>query len=339
MSAEEELLRRALEAEAGRVEVAADALSVIRRRVAARRGWRRFLVLPRFGVGAALAATAAVIAVSVAVATLLPRSPAPHPPGASGSPVTASADEALATPPGSVAVYYLGATRSGPLLYREFHHPGVASGSPVAAKVTAAIDELLDHPAFDPDYTSAWPAGARLNRVSIDGDTVTVDLAGATVNAVDARRAAAGVQQLVWTATAPSDTVTGVRLLFDGKPLTTLWGSVPVGGVLHRGNALDVRAPVWLIDPQQGATVGRTFTVFVAGTVPEGAARLRVRSSAGVVQDSPVTLDQGAPALGTAKMSLTLDPGRYTIEAFYVSPADSSAQFVDDHEFTVGSGS
>jgi hypothetical protein len=95
-------------------------------------------------------------------------------------------------------------------------------------------------------------------------------------------------------------------------------------------------APVWLIDPQQGATVGRTFTVFVAGIVPEAAARLRIRSSSGAaVVDQPVRLDKGAPAQGTAKVPVTLAPGRYTIEAFYLSSADGSEQFLDDHEFNV----
>jgi hypothetical protein len=344
MTADEDALRRALEAEAGRVDVAADALSVIRRRVAARRGWRRFLVplrwppgrfAPAFGLGAALTAAAAVSAVLVVLAGLLPTSPAPNPPAGSGIPVTASVDEALSTPPGSLAVYYLGATRNGPLLYREFH-PGVSNGSSLAAKVTAGLTEVLSHPPLDPDYFSGWPEGTTVRAVTVDGATATVDLAGATINTVDAKKAAQAVQQLVWTVTAASATLTGVRLLFDGQRLSTLWGSGPGDGVLHRGNALEVRAPVWLIDPQQGAAVGRTFTVFVAGVVPEGAAWLRVRSGAAVVQEQPIKLDNGAPAQGTAKVSLTLDPGRYTIEAYFRSTVDGSEQFVDDHEFTVG---
>jgi Immunoglobulin-like domain of bacterial spore germination len=116
-----------------------------------------------------------------------------------------------------------------------------------------------------------------------------------------------------------------------------LWGSVAVGGVLHRARMTDVVAPVWLIDPQQGASVGRTFTAYIAGIVPEAAARLRVRTQSGaVVVDQPVHLDRGAPAQGTAKVPLTLEPGRYTIEAFFVSSADGSEQFADDHEFSVG---
>src|SRR6266511_2465559 len=133
MSAEEEVLRRALEAEAGRVEISADALSVIRRRVAARRGWRRLLAPPR--------------QVSLAF-------------GAGGSPVTpsvlVSVDEAIAVPPGSLAIYYLGATRNGPLLYREFHAGVPNDGSP-AGRAKAALTEMLERPALDPDYTSHWP--------------------------------------------------------------------------------------------------------------------------------------------------------------------------------------
>src|SRR6266508_139437 len=152
MSAEEEVLRRALEAEAGRVEISADALSVIRRRVAARRGWRRLLAPPRqvslaFGAGVALTATAAVVAVVILIGSL-PWGRAPNPPLATGgSPVTpsvlVSVDEAIAVPPGSLAIYYLGATRNGPLLYREFHAGVPNDGSP-AGRAKAALTEMLE---------------------------------------------------------------------------------------------------------------------------------------------------------------------------------------------------
>src|SRR6266511_566638 len=142
MSAEEEVLRRALEAEAGRVEISADALSVIRRRVAARRGWRRLLAPPRqvslaFGAGVALTATP-------------------------------------------------------------------------AGRAKAALTEMLERPALDPDYTSHWPGRVTVRGVAVEDDTVTVDLAGVDLDEVmDPKVADATIQQLVWTATAARPELTG----------------------------------------------------------------------------------------------------------------------------------
>jgi Sporulation and spore germination len=333
----EDVLRRAMEAEAGQVEVASDALSVIRRRVAARRGWRRFLLVPErvslaFGTGAALTATAVVVAVFVLVASIT-RSLAPNPPvagGPSDTPsVLVSADEALAVPGGSVAVYYLRATPVGPLLYREFH-PGVPPDASPADRAKAAVAEMLSRRAFDPDYTSPWPAGITVGGAIVEGDTVTVDLTGVpATTGLDAKTAAAAVQQLIWTASAARTGLTGVRLLFDGRARTTLWG-VAVGGVLRRGKAADVRAPVLLIDPQQGVTVGNTFTVRVAGLKAEGTVRLRIRSASVLIGPQTVKLDTD----GSAAVSFTVEPGRYTAEAF-IEATDGSEQFVDDHEFTV----
>ena len=97
---------------------------------------------------------------------------------------------------------------------------------------------------------------------------MTVDLGGAAANDVDAETAGLALQQLVWTATAASGRP-GVRLLFDGVPADRLWGQAPAGGVLRRAPMVDVVAPVWLISPQHGATVGRNVEVHVAGIVFE----------------------------------------------------------------------
>ena len=67
--------------------------------------------------------------------------------------------------------------------------------------------------------------------MQFSGDTVTVDLAGAASNSVDAQAAEAAVQQLVYTATAAAEdsnqtAVERVRLLLDGQRVAELWGQV-----------------------------------------------------------------------------------------------------------------
>jgi hypothetical protein len=148
------------------------------------------------------------------------------------------------------------------------------------------------------------------------------------------------IQQLVWTVTAVAadagTPVDGVRLLIDGSSRSELWGHVAIGGVLRRGAALNTQAPVWLISPQHGDTVGRTFRVHIDGAVFEATANLLVRNASGaVVDERVVTLSNGGPARGEGFVELTLAPGRYTLEALYYSAADGSPQGIDDHEITV----
>ncbi|HKD96707.1 MAG TPA: GerMN domain-containing protein [Micromonosporaceae bacterium] len=352
----EAVLRRAFDEAAGRVDVAPDALGTIRTRIEARRGrlWRRTRsgrpARPRhfrgglmLGMGSAVAASVVVLAVGIGSCN----NPSTNPTPVGGPPATATqpsptnpgSSTTTATPPGTanVPVYYLGATKAGTRLFREYHVLPDGDGS-TAAQVKAAITAMLDgRTAYDPDYSSQWPASASVRGVTVSGGVTTVDLGGATVNGYDPEGNRAALQQLIWTATAYKG-ATGVKLLFDGKSQTTLWASkLPVAGVLHRAAAADALAPVWVIDPQQGAQVGSPVTVNLAGVVFEGTVQLRVTRASGgapVVQRS-VQLSVGAPAQGTARVTLTLAPGTYEIEVMELSLKDGSVVATDNHTFTV----
>jgi hypothetical protein len=152
--------------------------------------------------------------------------------------------------------------------------------------------------------------------------------------------AQAAAQQLVWTVTAVTADqgiqLSGVRLLLDGQPTEFLWGHVDLTQPLTRAAGLSTLARVWLISPQEGDTVGREFTVHIDGSVPEANVILRVTDTAGTtVSSQAVTLDAGGPARGQARVRLTLDPGRYTVSAYFESLEDGSVQALDDHEITV----
>jgi hypothetical protein len=345
----EEALRRALSAEAETVETAPDALGTIRSRVErrSRRWWVPRPGTPRgFALTLAGAAAAVVVAAgAVAVAAGWPGhrgGPGPGP-GASGPSVTGTPVAGTNLP-----VYYLGPSTVEDRLYREYHvFPG--TGLAPEQAVRTAVQAMLSRPADDPDYRSPWPASSTVGPVTIDGTGVAtvdlVDAAGGTAfdGTVDGLTAQLAVQQLVYTvtaavpATATSTGVTGVRLLLDGQPATTLWGRATASGVLLRGPAADVLAPIWIIDPQQGTRQGRRFQVHVAGIVFEATMRLRVLDQTGtVVADQTVHLAGGAPAQGTATVDLALPPGTYTIEGYLISAQDGTDRVYDDHQFTVG---
>ena len=344
----EEALRRALSAQAETVETAPDALGAIRGRIRQRsRHWwvprpgnPRGFALTLAGAAAAVVLTAGAVAVA---ADWPGHRGGPGPgPGASGPSVTGTPLAGTNLP-----VYYLGPSTVEDRLYREYH---VVPGTRLSPRdaVRAAVQQMLGRPADDPDYRNPWPAGATVDSVSIDGAGVaTVDLAGAAGGAtfdatVDELTARMAVQELVYTVTAAVPTsgtsvgLTGVRLLLDGQPATTLWGRATVSGVLARTPAADTLAPIWIIDPQQGMRQGRQFQVKVAGIVYEATMRLRVRDGSGVVVfEQPVHLSPGPSAQYEATVALTLTPGQYTIEGYVISERDGSEQVYDDHQFTV----
>jgi len=333
----EELLRRAFEARADRVQVAPDALGTIRRRIERRRSPQR----RAFTWGLAYVATGTAAAVAAVVLIVgVPREQAlPPGTGTGGTPTQST----TTTVPPSVAtrlpVYYVATSGGRPVLYREFH-PATLAADTLPARITAAVGLMLRGTAADADYTSPWPRGASVRGVRVEGGVATVDLAGAARNDVDAATARAAVQQLVWTVTAvTADRGTqtqGVRVLLGGERAPQLWGRVDISGDLKRADANQTLARLWLISPQQGDTVDRRFTVHIAGSVPEATVILRVRSSAGaVVEQQPVTLNAGAPSRGEAMVQLTLPPGGYTLEAYFESLDDGSEQALDDHAVTV----
>ncbi|WP_157546849.1 GerMN domain-containing protein [Hamadaea tsunoensis] len=350
----ESRLRAALEARAATVDVAPDALSAIRARTRRRGWWHRIRggVMPlTFTFGAASAAAATVTAVVLSAGSCAPRpvaTPSGQPPAASAESSASPAASPPESPPNpsggstsggsaaSVPVYYIGSIGGVPKLYREFHAPPQAQS--VTDRVGFAVRTMLDgRTAYDHDYISSWPASTRLRSVTVAGDTTTVDLSGAAVNAYDPPTEKAALQQLIWTVTAASGG-SGVRLLLDGKPVGKLWNLLPVQGTLRRAAAVDTLAPVWVIDPQQGATYpAGPVTINVAGIVFEATMRVRVRDSAGkIVFDKSVHLSAGPPTQGTAVVRTgALTAGTYTVEGFYISAKDSSIQAMDNHTFTV----
>lgn len=337
----EDVLREALEARASRVEVSPDALPRIRTRLTTRRAQRRRVLTIGFA-SLATGAVASVVAVAIGLGSCLPTQPGPVPGGSSSGPPSRPTSPTPTSAPPTVAtvrapVYFVGDFQGLRMLYWEYHQVPIG---PLATRVEGALSTMLGGGATDPDYTSDWPAGVSVRSVRIDPDVIVVDLAGAGVAPSDPKRARAAVQQLVYTATgvtADQDVSrAGVRLLFDGATRTAPWGGVNVAGTLTRGAQGDTLAPVWLVSPQEGNTVGPSFDAYISGSVFEATVRLRVRNSAGtVVQDHVITLSAGAPARGEKHTTITLTPGSYTLEAFFVSLADSSIQALDDHHITV----
>ena len=217
-----------------------------------------------------------------------------------------------------VPVYVLGETGLGPRLYREFR-----AGTPatVADPVAAALAGLAEAPA-DPDYRSPWlGVPAKATRA---GAVVTVTFAGAPdLGPADA---ALAVQQVVWTVTAADPAVKRVRVAAPGLPAAAPAGRAEQAGVL---------APVWLLDPVDGAAMAGAMTVSGTASVFEATVSVEVRRGTDVVARATATASVGAPGRGDWKATMAVPPGDYVVAAYEVSAKDGSRLAVDTKRVTV----
>ncbi|HEY3199452.1 MAG TPA: Gmad2 immunoglobulin-like domain-containing protein [Actinomycetes bacterium] len=239
-------------------------------------------------------------------------------------PVTPTSDREQRT----LALYYLrGGANSDAWLFREFRNIQVVDRRPVLAAVTA----MFTVPPLDRDYENPWPASSKVLNTSKSGDLVTVNLArsvaGRSASELVSRMA---VQQLVYTATAADLSARRVNILVEGKSLTSLWGH-PVGPQpIKRSPEADVLAPVWITDPIEGATVGRTVTVQGTADVFEAHVSYEVAGLDGAtVQEGSVQASAGSGTRGDWSKKLSFEPGSYVLRFFYRSADDGSVQGLD----------
>jgi hypothetical protein len=237
-------------------------------------------------------------------------------------------------------VYYLGDTKVGPRLYREFRTVPRSAGV-----VRAAVDSMLHLAPLDPDYKSVWPKSTTVLGVSVSGTVATVDLSAA------ARSASAGseaervsLQQLVHTVTAAAPSVKSVQLKVGGKVVDTLWGHVSTKTPIARSESTSTLGPVWVIEPGSGVKVPRTLVVTGVATVFEATVSWSVTKpcAAGTacpaVKSGFVNASIGAPGRGTWKVTTTLPAsvtGDVVFTAWESSAEDGSVTFPDSKRYRV----
>ncbi|HET7724083.1 MAG TPA: GerMN domain-containing protein [Propionibacteriaceae bacterium] len=244
---------------------------------------------------------------------------------AAPAPTTASASTSAPAAVRAVPVYYVADVAGGPRLYREFHSLPLVNGSPALTAVT----EMLRGTPVDKDYSSPWPTTVTVRSLTVSGDLATVDLSGFV--SVGASYEAASVQQLVYTVTAADPGISRVKLLVNGSVPPS--GHIDWSKPVTRANALDTLAFVWILAPEQGATVSSPVTVTVYGTGWEGNVPLKVYQGQAVVASTHVTTMMGGFA--EAHTTIQLSPGTYELRAYNDNGRDSSLQLWDSKTFTV----
>jgi hypothetical protein len=289
--------------------------------------------------GAAVVATAATIAAFAVIGNDADTtSSGPRPGGSPSRAATPSTTESSSTAGQSetatpsteaVAVYYVGETGQGPRLYREFHR---LPSAPVDDSVAQALNDAVAQAPDDPDYRTLWPQGTKVAHVEKSGDTLVVDLTGASMlhdrpDGMSEQEARISVDQLVYTVQAGYQDQGPVRFRLDGQITDQLLG-VPVSEPLARPDDLDALAQVWIISPGEGDTVESPFTVKGVGNFFEANVVWELRQGDKVVASS----NKSGPVM--AEECCTMSPYSFTVKA----PAGDYTLVVSDEDASGGEG-
>ena len=229
---------------------------------------------------------------------------------------------------GALPVYYAGQTSRGLRLFREFHADPQASS--LEARVRAAVTDAVTLAPADPDYRLVWPAGTTVRRVvhePADDVPLRVRLDVPGLADMTSRERRTGAQQLVWTGRAVLGEQTRMVLTLDGPEP----GSTDSSRVVTAGDALDVLAQVWVVDPAEGSAVdGRRLRVSGLANAFEATVLWRLVSDAG---------EGGAVRRGftTAEQAGTMAPYRFAVRVGSL-PAGEYLLVVSDNDPSGGEG-
>ncbi|GAA1578876.1 hypothetical protein GCM10009804_39190 [Kribbella hippodromi] len=351
----DDLVRRALHAEADRIEPA-DALPEIRarahaqRRPTSRRPWIVTAGVATVGTAAAIGAFTVLpntnntandgdaVAGSSTTSSAVPTTDSATEPSPVPTKAAPSVAPSLASPEQSVRsalvpVYWLGqqigaTKKSTARLYRTW---AKVSGHPAEE----AVRIMTTKQPADPDYFSVW-RGAALNGVTRTDGMVTVDFKQLPRTTLDADVAKVAAQQLVYTVQgALNDDSVPVQITEGGQPVPKLFGQVDTSTPLGRVQAANVQALVWIDSPDQDAVTGDQVTVSgvanaFEATVNYQATNLKTRET----KKSTTTSGQGQ-SFSPYSFKLTLSPGMWQIDVYLVSPADGRVTDTDSKSILV----
>ncbi|MEV6417722.1 Gmad2 immunoglobulin-like domain-containing protein [Kribbella sp. NPDC051718] len=348
----DELMRRSLAEEAGRIEPA-DGLHEIQARVRAQRApvSRRPWVIT---TGAAVLGTAAAIGAfavlndntktadqpSVAggpdttttasadpsTAPTLPPTPKPNPTKAVTLPPTVDPSDktrALQEPEvkqKAVPIYWLGkvvGNKNGPdyRLYRTWQS---INGRPAEEAVRLMT---MSKVAGDPDYVSPWD-GAAVNSVRYTDDLILVDFKQLPAATLEPDVADMAAQQLVYTVQGALQRTAPVQVTEQGRTPKTLFGVVDANQPLNKAQKADVQAMVWIETPENNQTVKQSFKVTGIASAFEAQVDWRATNLKTKVVVKNYTMAAEGQKFASYAFTPKLGAGEWLLEVYLTSPED-----------------
>ena len=231
----------------------------------------------------------------------------------------------------SVRLFWAADTGTAIRLFREDGVMAVSSESGLSA-----LRALLGSRPTDPDYSSLWPADAKVRSVRIEGSEATVDLAPVRLS-VGAEAEWIAIQQLLWTLLAAEPTLRSMRLTVDGSAIESLAGHVDATQPFTRPPAYEVVALVWMLEPRQGSMLDRdAVTLRGMACTFEANVAWSIRRGTTIVRSGSTTAAAACPEWSPWSVTVQgLAPGDYVAEAAEYSAKDGSLVVRDTKAFTL----
>ena len=111
-----------------------------------------------------------------------------------------------------------------------------------------------------------------------------------------------------------------MQLSLGGERTDTVLG-VPTSEPLAAADPMDVQATVWIIDPQDGAVVGKTVQVEGRGAVFEANVSWQLLENGRVVDEGFSTAEEGM-TLSPYSFTLEAEPGDYVLRVYDADMSD-----------------
>lgn len=260
---------------------------------------------------------AALLVTACTPGTPPPTTVTPTPPAPATSPAAPTASQTPRTPEGTpgawVTVYFPG--RDSGRLAREPRQVDRATPA------RGALEAMLAGP-VDPDYASLWNPATRVLGISHRDHLITLDLSR---EASEVSTGSAGealmVEQLIWTVTEVLEPTASVLVTIEGRPAT--WGHLQWDRPRTRADALNTRLLVSIDSLPDGAVVGSPLRVTGEANVFEATLLWQVRDAHGAVVQNGFTNTSEGQTFAAWSLTLTLPPGRYTLEVAESDPSGS----------------
>lgn len=246
-------------------------------------------------------------------------------PSASASPSTS----AVTVP---AELFYVADTGTDLVMFSEIHQVQESTDLGLAA-----LQVLVDgtaHP-FDPEYSTLWGTGSKVNSITREGELATVDLTLGQLNLGSSAEGRA-IDQLVWTLTAVDPSVKSLKFTVDGKTVESIAGHIDATGTFTRAETFEVLAAVAVTSPFQNETVSNPVVVKGQACTFEANVVWELLQNGEVIKSGSTTAAEACPSRSEWSVELgQLDPGSYVIRAFDLSAKDGSLVNEDTKDFTV----
>ncbi|WP_350277514.1 Gmad2 immunoglobulin-like domain-containing protein [Kribbella sp. HUAS MG21] len=181
----------------------------------------------------------------------------------------------------------------------------------------------------DPDYFSVW-RGASVNTVTRSDGVVTVDFKQLPKTTLDPDLARVATQQLVYTVQgALKDNQTPIRVTEAGRSAGRLFGHVDTATPLRRAQAAEVQALVWIDSPAEAQLVQPKVTVTGVANAFEATVNYQVTNLKTRETKKSFTNAKEGQKFSPYSFQLTLSPGPWEISVYFLSAEDGRVTDTD----------